>query len=217
MISIPQQVKTIHSHYDYAMIWKFIHAKGIEIYGPKFILHEKDGPIITKLMVYFLQDKTLAKQLEIDLYKGIMLTGPVGCGKTSLLNLMRHLLPAECRYAIKPCREIAMAYSQDGYEVIQRYTRLSFNPYTQAPLTVCFDDLGLESPVQYFGNLCNTMAEILLSRYDHFTHQKMLTHITTNLSAQEIQDRYGLRIRSRCRELFNLIAFNNNSADKRKK
>ena len=60
------------------------------------------------------------------------------------------------------------------------------------------------------------MAEILLSRYDLFISKKLQTHITTNLSASEIEQQYGNRVRSRLRELCNLIAFDNVTKDKRK-
>ena len=59
------------------------------------------------------------------------------------------------------------------------------------------------------------MAEILLSRYDIFTAKKIQTHITTNLSASEIETQYGNRIRSRMREMFNLIAYDKTIKDKR--
>jgi hypothetical protein len=59
------------------------------------------------------------------------------------------------------------------------------------------------------------LGEILLSRYDLFLSNKTLTHATTNLNAQELEERYGNRVRSRLRELFNLIAFDKGSADKR--
>lgn len=216
MNSIPKIIKDISVHTDYTTFYKFIHVKGIELYGPDFILFEEDAPVIAKLLIYFLQDQKMCGFNNISLQKGIMLTGPVGCGKTTLLNLMRYLLPPDKRYFIKPCREIAINYSIEGYEVIQRYTKLSFNPYNKQPIPICFDDLGLESIVQFYGNECNTMSEILLSRYDYFIQNDMFTHLTSNLSANEIQDRYGIRVRSRMREMFNLIAFDKDAVDKRK-
>jgi hypothetical protein len=39
---------------------------------------------------------------------------------------------------------------------------------------------------------------------------------TTNLNAAELEGRYGNRVRSRMRELFNLLAFDKGSLDKRK-
>ena len=59
-------------------------------------------------------------------------------------------------------------------------------------------------------------GEILLSRYDHFINNHMVTHATTNLSASELEDYYGNRVRSRMREMFNLIAFDSSAKDKRK-
>jgi hypothetical protein len=62
------------------------------------------------------------------------------------------------------------------------------------------------------------MGEVLLSRYDLFleTNRKVKTHATTNLNAEELEERYGNRVRSRMRELFNLVAFDQNARDKRK-
>jgi hypothetical protein len=42
------------------------------------------------------------------------------------------------------------------------------------------------------------------------------THITTNLNAEEIEERYGNRVRSRLREMVNVIGFDINTKDKRK-
>ncbi|MEQ8239748.1 MAG: hypothetical protein RIA69_11080 [Cyclobacteriaceae bacterium] len=60
------------------------------------------------------------------------------------------------------------------------------------------------------------MAEILLSRYDHFVSYKMITHITTNLNSTELENIYGNRVRSRLRETCNLISFDRSAGDKRK-
>ncbi|WP_394706709.1 hypothetical protein [uncultured Draconibacterium sp.] len=59
------------------------------------------------------------------------------------------------------------------------------------------------------------MGEILLSGYDLFISEKMMTHITTNLSASEIEQRYGNRVRSRMLAMFNLLDYNKNVLDKR--
>jgi len=84
------------------------------------------------------------------------------------------------------------------------------------PRTYFFDDLGTENNLKYFGNECNVMTEILLSRYDLFVSRQMLTHLTTNLNSSEIEDIYGTRVRSRLREQFNLIAFDANAKDSNK-
>lgn len=78
----------------------------------------------------------------------------------------------------------------------------------------CFDDIGLEAKGKHFGQDCNVMGEILISRHELYLKSKKLTFGTTNLNANEIEERYGSRVRSRMRQLFNLVAFDKNCVDK---
>ncbi len=201
------------SHYNYEEATSFIEKRGKELF-PDFKLYDEDKPILQKLLCYFLQDDNRAAELGLNLNKGILLTGPIGCGKSSLIYLMRFMQPQERRFIIKSCRDVSFEFIQNGYEVIHRYSHRSF--YNHEPQTYCFDDLGTENNLKFFGNECNIMAEILLSRYDLFVSRNLITHLTTNLSASEIETAYGNRVRSRMRELFNLIAFDKTTKDKRK-
>jgi energy-coupling factor transporter ATP-binding protein EcfA2 len=214
-ILIPDQVKIIQSPYDYAAAWAFLHDKGVELYGKKFRLYEEDTEIIIKLIAWFTKDQLQADKLQIELSKGILLLGPVGCGKTSLMNICRFLLPADQRHSMKSCREVTFEFIKDGYDVIHRYTKGSFSTHKYDPKTICFDDLGLENIMNYYGNNCSVIGEILLSRYDLFHGFGMLTHLTTNLNSNEIETLYGIRVRSRMREMFNLVPYGLNAKDKR--
>ena len=203
----------IKTHYNYQEIITWIEKKGVELYGNHFKILETDYPIIYKLIAYFLKDEPTCFQNNINLNKGILLSGPIGCGKTSIMNIMKYLTPTEHKFYVKPCRDISFEFIQDGYQIIHKYSKGKL--YEYEPKTICFDDLGTESNLKYYGNECNVMAEILLSRYDVYIAKRIQTHITTNLSASEIETQYGNRVRSRMRELFNLIAYDNNSKDKR--
>jgi DNA replication protein DnaC len=203
----------INSLYNYDQVIIWLEKKGVELYGSHFKIVENDHPIIFKLIAYFLKDEPTCFQFNIDLNKGILLSGPVGCGKTSLMNVMKHLTPSDHKFFVKPCRDISFEFIQDGYEIIHKYSKGKL--YQSEPKTICFDDLGTENNLKYFGNECNVMAEILLSRYELFTSKKIQTHITTNLSATEIENQYGNRVRSRLREMINLIAYDKNIKDKR--
>ena len=160
-----------------------------------------------------MKDEATCFQYNIKLNKGILLSGPVGCGKTTLMNLMKYLTPSEHKFFVKPCRDISFEFIHDGYQIIHKYSKGKL--YESEPKTICFDDLGTENNLKYYGNECNVMAEILLSRYDIFTTKKIQTHVTTNLSASEIENVYGNRVRSRLREMINLIGFERNINDKR--
>ena len=203
----------ISPHQNYQEIIQWLETKGQEIYGSHFKIHETDYPIVYKLIAYFRKDEPTCFQYGINLQKGILLSGPIGCGKTSLMNLMKYLTPTEHKFSVKPCRDISFEFIQDGYEVIHRYSKGKL--YQSEAKTICFDDLGTENNLKYFGNECNVMAEILLSRYDLSISKKLQTHITTNLSATEIEKNYGNRVRSRLRQMVNLIAFEKTVQDKR--
>jgi hypothetical protein len=198
-------------HINFPWCVEFLERRGKEQFGEKFIIRRSDYDVIYKLLVYFIGDKDEAARLGLASDKGLLLTGPVGCGKTSLMSLMRFVPPPERNHIVKSCRDISFDFIRDGYDVIARYSRLSF--HNQQPKIYCFDDLGCEQAFKYFGNECNVLAEILLSRYDYFISEGMITHVTTNLSATELEKIYGNRLRSRMRQMFNLVSFD--SKDKR--
>ena len=193
--------------YDFPKILVYLNAKGKILFGEKFKIYKKDKEILLKLCSYFVKDKENCKKFDIDLDKGLLLTGPVGCGKTSLMKLLHFLVPHQRKYVVMPCRNIVFAFNHLGYKTIEDYGESSF---------FCFDDMGVEPMGRHYGKDCNVIGETLLSRYDLFLETKLKTHATTNLNAEELEERYGNRVRSRMRELFNLIAFDEKAGDKRK-
>jgi len=204
--------------YELDFLIKYLEKTGKQFFGKHFRIYEHDHEIIYKLLVWFMGDLEKIEKLGFDFKKGILLSGPVGCGKTTLMSLMRHCTHIQRKPLMKSCRDVSFEFIKNGYEVIQQYSRQAFEQSGSQfqPKSYCFDDLGSEQNLKYFGNECNVMAEILLSRYDLFVSQNMTTHITTNLSASEIEDFYGNRLRSRMREMLNLISFEKTSTDKRK-
>lgn len=192
--------------YDFDKMLNYLDAKGKLLFGKKFKIHEEDREIIYKLCLYMIRDRSACQDLGMDIDKGILLTGPVGCGKTSLLKLIRHLVPHRRPYEVIPTRNIVFSFNNLGYSTIEDYGNSQF---------FCFDDLGGEPNGRHFGKDCNVLGEILLSRYDLFLSKGTKTHATSNLNAEELEERYGKRVRSRMRQLFNLMAFDKKSRDKR--
>jgi energy-coupling factor transporter ATP-binding protein EcfA2 len=194
--------------YDFKACLEYLQANGKQKYGDHFKIQKEDFVLIRKLICYAIRDEEACQKYEIDFHKGILLLGPVGCGKTSLMTLIRDFFPTSFRPILKSTRQVSYEFIKEGYEIIDQYGK--------SEKVFCFDDLGVESSLKHYGNECNTMGEILLSRYDQFIQFGTITHVTTNLNSVELEKMYGVRVRSRLREMFNLITFPKETQDKRK-
>lgn len=185
---------------------------------PGFVLDNFNEEIIFQLACYFTNDNRF-EHSGFSLQKGLLLQGGIGCGKTSIMSLFASNQLQS--FSIVNCHEISQEFSNNGYDEIDRYftdlqTSTPQKYFGQDKLGFCFDDLGTEDVKKHFGNQSNVMAEIILSRYGRKEFLKHKTHITTNLSAQQIKDNYGDRVASRMREMFNQIKFDKECPDRRK-
>ncbi|RXG11182.1 hypothetical protein DSM03_1293, partial [Leeuwenhoekiella aestuarii] len=88
--------------YDFHKMLVYLNAKGKLLSGPHFKIYESDHPLLFKLCNYIIADKTNFEAMHLDPKKGLILSGPVGCGKTSLMKLLRHLVPHLRPYEVIP-------------------------------------------------------------------------------------------------------------------
>lgn len=173
--------------------------------------------VVWLMCLYFSNDDRFEAE-GFSLEKGICLFGGVGVGKTTLME--KFFQNQRQSFIIKMCRAIEDQFSQEGDYVlreygIQRQCSINGDPYGHQVLGYCFDDLGTEPPSKYYGKNTDVMAEVILNRYDNrlpFTQ----THITTNLSTDEIINRYGSRVSDRMQQMFNMIAFGSDAKSRRK-
>jgi len=193
-------------NYDFSKMLIYLNAKGKLLFGKQFHIWEENMDIVYQLCLYMIRDVAACQKFGIDTEKGIILSGPVGCGKTTLMKLVRYLVPHFRSYEIIPARNVTFGFNNIGYSIIEDYGNVGF---------YCFDDVGVEPIGRHFGKDCNVIGEILLSRHELFLRNRTKTHATTNLNAEELEERYGKRVRSRMREMFNLIAFKKEAKDKR--
>ena len=73
---------------------------------------------------------------------------------------------------------------------------------------LAIEDMGKEPlEVMVYGNVIAPVQDIIEYRYD----KRLFTFITTNLSPQEITQRYGVRVGDRLKEMVSKIVFENDS------
>lgn len=177
--------------------------------GIHFVMDENNENVVLALCRYFTNNPKFEQMGDgWSLSKGIALAGNIGVGKTTLMKLFNANQRA-C-FKIVSTRKMADMFIDNGAEVLHTYSKLinvpsAIDTFFQNKIGLCFDDLGTERQGKRYGDSANVMEQIILNRYDNTDAAWYHTHITTNLTADEVEERYGSRVRSRMREMFNMI------------
>lgn len=144
---------------------------------------------------------------------GILLCGLCGNGKTTMMRAIQsvsrwlkehNLLSIDRSVRIVDAKEIVIIASDkkesDNWTLLKQ------------SLALGIDDLGCEAlEIMEFGNVKEPVKELLEHRYD----RQAFTVITTNLTPQQITERYGTRVGDRLSEMMNIIVFSEKSYRKR--
>ena len=129
---------------------------------------------------------------------GLILSGNVGVGKTTLTQAVAKVLFIRegKKMPIWEAKRITtLGRGDSGEKVLADLCKTNL---------LGVDDLGVESvTVKNFGNESNPMIDLLSERYN----KRMFTLITTNLTSEDICERYGVRIADRINELCNKISY----------
>jgi len=182
--------------------------------GRPYVIDDHNREIIDKLSLYFAGSQDAEKH-GLSLKKGLLLMGDRGTGKTVIMKAFAN--NPQQSYRLSSVRFISYDFVESGFQVIKSFSvpeSIATNAYGQNLTGYCFDDLGTDEERRRFGDKVNAMGEILLNRYDSVPHH--MTHITTNLNPNAIEQFYGSRLRSRFREMFNQVAFDTTAPDRRK-
>lgn len=176
--------------------------------GKDLIVTKENKDILNLVCQYFAKDEAfndtnLTENIP-SLDKGLMLIGGYGCGKTSMMRAFHKigykLLPDTFMwFPFYSCNGMVAEYEQldnqnDKGEFLEKYFSVK---------KCYFDDFGTEEDASNFGKK-NLLKDILEERY----LRKKTTYVSTNLSLNEINEKYGERVFSRIQEVFNIIIMN---------
>ena len=136
--------------------------------------------------------KEVADWLSDNKGKGLFMFGHCGQGKTILAH---YILPAIFSYYVKPSK--VMNY----YPMVEANTKVD---EVLKHHIICLDDVGVEEQYVEYGFKRNSFSEIM----DAVEQKGKLVVITTNLSPEEIEARYGTRTIERIIATCRPICFN---------
>lgn len=141
------------------------------------------------------EDIRFESEMGFSFEKGILVKGKSGLGKTEITRAIsgNPIRPIKIISILDICDEV----KENGFCELNTKER------------VLLDDVGTEPEViNHFGTKVNWFKDFIEKYYLHADGNFSRLMITTNLNAEEFEARYGLRVRSRMREMFNVITLN---------
>jgi len=157
---------------------------------------EQNADIVRNLVPYL-----LGFENELyDLNKGLLFIGGTGTGKTAIMTAIGDTPMG--RFDLHSCELVADYYAEDSTYFFNQYVTNPIQP------NIFFDDFGFETAKQqpYQKAVEEPMLIALVKRHELGLFRQ--TRITTNLNGDMIEQRYGQRLRSRLREMCNVIILN---------
>jgi len=159
--------------------------------GKKLITNDDTLPLIKTICYFLSEDPRFETELGLSFRKGLMLRGPSGLGKTDLVKWVsdNQLHPVTIFSMIR----IAETVKDEGEFEIKGGTLLYL------------DDVGTEeAPVNHYGTKINWFKDFIELYYNSGKQHNRLI-ISTNLPFDDLEAKYGYRVRSRIREMFNVV------------
>jgi hypothetical protein len=155
-------------------------------------------PVMERMIMYIREDDRFLKlDPTYRFKKGLCLIGGVGTGKTTLFLGLSDILKWFNNGSAFECvttHKLATEFSLRGHRMFRSLETLTHG-------RLCIDDVGSEGSSTHFGTTLDVFSDLIHRRYE----DKIWTSCSTNLSRPSLKERYGDRVFSRMKEMFNFI------------
>lgn len=146
-----------------------------------------------------------AKWITGSYKPGLLLYGSVGNGKTTLIRAIRRLIGLLYDSAYSNERKGIVTVSALELANIAKEENGRFERIQKSEL-LAIDDVGVEpSIIKVWGNEISPFVDTIYYRYN----RQLFTLMTSNLSEEQLAEKYGERIADRFTEMFDKIHFGN--------
>jgi energy-coupling factor transporter ATP-binding protein EcfA2 len=152
-------------------------------------------------------------RLNINPNKGLLIMGPVGCGKTEIMSMLKKFIKPGIKDEY--VYDIMANYNAEGDRALKPFRHGPIHSATGKPIECLFDDLGVDRPSNHFGNRILIGQDLIYIRHLLFKKTRAKSHFTTNLNVEELTEYYKDISRSRLREMCNVIQYPKDAPDLR--
>lgn len=162
-------------------------------FGKRLIVHDDNKKLIKSLCYFVSRDEKFETELGYSLNKGIVIRGISGLGKTHIVQCIR-------KNELNPILILSMLDITGDIKANGEY-EISLD----GNKIIYLDDVGTEEPtVNHFGTKISFFKNFIESYY---LRNKIYNNLmfSTNNSFAEIEEKYGFRVRSRMKDMFNII------------
>lgn len=187
--------KDLKELWDAKNVYRLMKWTSEKVYGRPLIVNQYNRTLISAICFFVSGDERFETELKLDFRKGLLIRGISGLGKT-------HLLKCVAENDLNPIKiismiEVADEIKQEGeYQINMGRNRIIY-----------LDDVGTEeATVNHYGTKINFFKNFIETVYLRNIEKgfgKLI--ISTNNSYSEIEEKYGFRVRSRMRDMFNVI------------
>ena len=207
---------------EYSLMMTYFQALG-KHNNPDFYIREEDFPIFKVLWYYFTKNSVFCRRMGINLNKGLLLCGPNGVGKSTIVKMFTSLFNLQ-KIPFYSMAHLAESYVTEGPTILSRI-KYKYN--------FILDDVGSEISSNFFGNKLDIFESILMkyemANFPEFRPDEKLEEkvsktntvkscrnnnlkssyifATTNLTITDFEERYDSRVYSRIAAYFNIINF----------
>ncbi len=187
--------KALVERCDARYMFKLMKWSSENQHGKPLIVNEHNKKLITTICYLLSSDERFETELGYSFKKGLLIRGVAGVGKTHIVKCLEdnELFPIRVLSMI----EITDMVKENGeYEISMDGKKIIY-----------LDDVGTEEPtVNHYGTKVSFFKNFIETVYlqnQHKTFSNIL--ISTNHSFAELETKYGFRVRSRMKDMFNVV------------
>jgi len=191
----------LKNHWTAKRMYNLMAWTSQNVFSKKLIVNNDNRHLITALCFFISRDDRFFTELKsgngkpYDPLKGLLIRGISGIGKTHLVRCVEENL-------LNPILTLSMIEISDELKAYGEYEIKKGNKKI-----IYLDDVGTEeTPIVHFGTKIHFFKNFIETVY-HNNKEKCFNNLilSTNLNFAQCSDKYGFRVASRMRDMFNVI------------